>query len=49
MGLELIDTCWNVNSLYTSFRQTDKQELIDTCWNVNRNKGFIDFDTGELN
>ena len=34
-SLELIDTCWDVNS-DTEFTYGDKTvELIDTCWDVN--------------
>ena len=35
IGLELIDTCWDVNNIYRCRRQWQAAELIDTCWNVN--------------
>ncbi len=34
---ELIDTCWNVNSIGTSLALIFSTELIDTCWDVNIN------------
>ena len=35
MGLELIDTLWNVNFTGFIFLMSLKRELIDTLWNVN--------------
>ena len=32
---ELIDTCWDVNSLKPSIVYPPSSELIDTCWDVN--------------
>ena len=36
IGLELIDTCCDVNNIYRCRRQWQAAELIDTCWDVNR-------------
>ena len=33
---ELIDTCWNVNSVLMDSWEFGAVELIDTCWNVNQ-------------
>ena len=33
---ELIDTCWDVNSLTAFFNSFMLLELIDTCWDVNQ-------------
>ena len=33
---ELIDTCWNVNSILMDSWECGAVELIDTCWNVNK-------------
>ena len=33
--LELIDTLWNVNTIYADGDTFDLYELIDTLWNVN--------------
>ena len=35
-GRELIDTLWNVNSLYRHIPSPGTTELIDTLWNVNQ-------------
>ena len=35
-GLELIDTCWDVNEIVEKKVITDGKELIDTCWDVNQ-------------
>ena len=32
---ELIDTCWDVNSIEDLIKITGALELIDTCWDVN--------------
>ena len=37
-GLELIDTCWNVNTGLVLTEVDRDKELIDTCWNVNEYK-----------
>ena len=37
--LELIDTCWNVNTLCSTTSMEATLELIDTCWNVNMSRG----------
>ena len=45
--VELIDTCWNVNSVCISQAALESGELIDTCWNVNvyiGRKGISDID-----
>ena len=34
-GLELIDTCWDVNNYDAISILADRLELIDTCWDVN--------------
>ena len=34
-GIELIDTCWDVNSDMLVGAWFDYWELIDTCWDVN--------------
>ena len=46
---ELIDTCWNVNTLCSTTSMEATLELIDTCWNVNEyaNK-LIDIINDEL-
>ena len=33
--IELIDTCWNVNTTTPVTAPAILLELIDTCWNVN--------------
>ena len=33
--LELIDTCWDVNSVHDESSRIQALELIDTCWDVN--------------
>ena len=35
IGLVLIDTWWNVNTLQSPDAKTDSTVLIDTWWNVN--------------
>ena len=35
IGLELIDTCWDVNLSQRTRNQSKRSELIDTCWDVN--------------
>ena len=35
IGIELIDTCWDVNQERHLRYQVLKHELIDTCWDVN--------------
>ena len=32
---ELIDTCWDVNTVSSNIIQMTEAELIDTCWDVN--------------
>ena len=32
---ELIDTCWDVNTLRAREGLSKEKELIDTCWDVN--------------
>ena len=32
---ELIDTCWDVNTVCILYRYPIHTELIDTCWDVN--------------
>ena len=34
-GRELIDTLWNVNTIYERVDALEVAELIDTLWNVN--------------
>ena len=38
-SLELIDTCWDVNSAPEELEHNDFYELIDTCWDVNSKAG----------
>ena len=39
--LELIDTCWNVNTVDALSSDVTCTELIDTCWNVNVSSAWI--------
>ena len=47
--VELIDTLWNVNGIFSIASPTKYSELIDTLWNVNDDKrGGTDVHDNEL-
>ena len=41
LNIELIDTCWDVNTAATNDAAIPVAELIDTCWDVNSDKPKI--------